>query len=192
MFRAIRNWWASKAGPGGADDRVRWVAAAVGDPKAFQDRARLAATELGIGSIETLATLFHSEHTPPTEALKAQFPGLGQWMSARQFAIFEMFYFFGPASLPVLQRVAYGPYDWTQGNAIEILCRLAADGINRKRVVDELVARMPGMREEALLYAAGPLLEHSRNMPAVGEILNELCVVPEFREACSSLSRHEA
>ena len=67
-------------------------------------------------------------------------------MSARQFAIFEMFYFFGPASLPVLQRVAYGPYDWTQGNAIEILCRLAADGIDRKRVVDELVARMPGMR----------------------------------------------
>lgn len=192
MLRAIRDWWTWKARPDNANDRVRCVAEAIGDPKTFHDRARLAATELGSSSIETLVTLFHSEHTPPTETLKAQFPGLGQWISARQFAIFEMFYFFGSASLPVLRRVAYGPYDWTQGNAIEILCRLAADGLDRQRVVEELIAKMPDMREEALLYAAGPLLERSRSTPAVADILNELCAVPEFRDACSSLSKHEA
>lgn len=192
MLHAIRNWWRSKDRPSEPDDRVRWVATAIGDPMAFQERARLVAAELGSGSIDILATLFHSEYTPPTEALRAQFPGLGQWMTARQFAIFEIFFFFGAASLPVLRRVAYGPYDWTQGNAIEILCRLAAEGIDRERIVEDLMAQIPDLREEALLYAAGPLIERSRSEPAVAEILNELRAVPEFREACSSAATNEA
>lgn len=191
MLHALHNWWGSRLGSTKIEDQVRWVAVTIGDRETFQKRARLVANELGPSSIASLETLYHSEHTPPTEALKAQFPGLGQWLSARQFAIFEIFYFLGANSLPALRRVAFGSYDWTQGNAIEILCRLAADGIDHQQIIQELLVQIPNMREEALLYAVGPLLEHSLNKPAITEVLNELCAVKKFSDACISLSEHE-
>lgn len=67
------------------------MAAALHEPDEFMRRAQDAATDLGPGSIETLAGLFHSEHSPPAE-IAGKFPGLGDWIAARQFAIFEMFY----------------------------------------------------------------------------------------------------
>jgi hypothetical protein len=73
------------------EENIRWVAYALFEPDEFMRRARTAASDLGPRSIETLARLFHSEHSPPAE-IADQFPGLGDWISARQFAIFEMFY----------------------------------------------------------------------------------------------------
>ncbi|GAB3254520.1 hypothetical protein [Chitinimonas naiadis] len=148
----------------------------------FEHRARAVAVDLGSDYVEILAGLFHSEHSPPPE-LAHQFPGLGQWVSARQFAIFEVFYFVGEPALPVLRRVAFGVYDWTQGNAIEILCRLAADGIDRANTLDALKRQLPDIQDEALYYAIGPLIRRAEQNPSVREILDELLVVPEFRDS---------
>lgn len=165
-----------------ANDRVNWVAAAVADPDAFRDRACIAANELGPTRIEHLATLFHAEHSPPAE-YAMQFQGLGGWMMARQFAIFEIFYNFGGDAIPLLQRVAYGEYDWTQGNAIEILCRLAADGMQAEQIVAGLAAHLPAMREEAHYYALGPLLSYAQSNQALMEVLSQLLSVPEFKQS---------
>ncbi len=164
------------------------MAAALHEPDEFMRRAQAAATDLGPGSIETLAGLFHSEHSPPAE-IAEKFPGLGDWIAARQFAIFEMFYHFRQAALPVLRRVAYGEYDWTQGNAIEVLCRLAAEGIDRERTLADLKSEMPGMRDTALLYAAGPLLHQAKENPQLAAIVEELQRVPAFNEAVEDLRR---
>ncbi|MCH8239413.1 MAG: hypothetical protein IIB62_05035 [Proteobacteria bacterium] len=139
-------------------EKIRWVASSVHDADGFRSRASAAADDLGPDAIETLATLFHSEHSPP-DNLADQFPGLGDWIAARQFAIFEMFYYLREAALPVLRRVAFGEYDWTQGNAIEVLCRLASESVERDQIIAEVRREIPKMRYEALLYAFGPLLK---------------------------------
>ena len=164
------------------NDRVRWVASAIADTDEFRDRAGAAAAELGPATIDHLATLFHGEHSPPAE-LANQFQGLGAWMTARQFAIFEIFYHFGADALPVLQRVAYGEYDWTQGNAIEILCRLAADDIRGEQIIAGLVEHLPAMREEAHFYALGPLLHQSTSNAALKRVLLQLLSVSEFKQS---------
>src|SRR5262245_58198977 len=116
-------------------ERIRWVAEAIHEEGEFRTRAQTAATQLGAAGIPELAGEFHTEHTPP-EPLKARFPGLSDWIAARQFAIFEILYHLGRPSLPLLRQVAHGEYDWTQGNAIEVLCRLAADGVESEAILE--------------------------------------------------------
>jgi hypothetical protein len=50
----------------------------------------------------------------------------------------------------MLREVACGEHDWTQGYAIELMCRLAAEGIDRDRTLTDLKREMPGMRKTAL------------------------------------------
>lgn len=164
------------------NDRVRWVAEVAGfDDVAFGARAASSARHLGAARIEELAGLFHAEHTPPAD-LTSRFPGLGAWMSARQFAIFEIFFHIGAPALPALRRVAFGQYDWTQGNAIEVLCRLAADGVERTAIVEELKVHLPDIRDEAIQYALAPLLYQQTSNAALREVLSKLRAVPIFSD----------
>ena len=87
----------------------------------------------------------------------------------------------------MLRTVAFGEYDWTQANAIELLCRLAAEGIDRDRTLADLKREMPNMRDEALLYVAGPLLKRAEDDPAVAAIVRELRYVEEFEMAVEEL-----
>lgn len=159
---------------------IRWVAASASHAE-LKQRAVLAAQSLGSAAIESLSQMFHSETEPPEE-LKARFSGLGSWLAARQFAIFEILYALGEPSLPVLWRVVLGEYDWTQGNAIEILCRLAADGVQPMEVLDRLKKVLPEMRDEAIYYAAGPLRQHASENDRLVLIIDELVQVPAFAD----------
>jgi hypothetical protein len=167
--------------------RIRWVAEAIHAGPEFTIRAQTVARELGASGIAQLAAQLHSEHSPPAE-LQNQFPRLGQWMAARQFAIFEVLYWVGPSSLPLLRQVAFGEYDWTQGNAIEILCRLAADGVECEVTIEQLRTFIPSARYEALVYAAGPLMKHAKSNPELERVVRELLIVPAFAEVYNELS----
>lgn len=150
----------------------------------FSRRARVVANEFGPTAIEQLSQEFHAKQDPPPD-LAHLFPGLGQWMAARQFAIFEILYHIGPSSLPLLRQAAYGEYDWTQGNAIEVLCRFAAEGIERDQIISELREAIPGLRYEALVYAIRPLRTYSRTNLKLQRVIDDLLSVPEFKEAFS-------
>ena len=167
---------------------VRDVAAVIHDEHEFLRKARQAAEALGSESIEVMAKMFHDEPSPPPE-LADRFPGLGNWIAARQFAIFEIFYNLGESALPVLRRVAFGEYDWTQGNAIEVLCRLAANGIQRDSIVAEIQREFPKLRYEAQLYAVGPILKQAETNSQLANVLAEFEVVPEYREIVEELTR---
>jgi hypothetical protein len=80
-----------------------------------------------------------------------------------QFQAFAILYNLGEAALLLLRKIAFGKYDWTQGNAIDILCRLAAEGVDRERTISELCRELPDMRYEAHLYALGLLLKQAAN-----------------------------
>jgi hypothetical protein len=151
------------------DDAIRRVAVATGT-RNFRKLAERAADELGADAIDSLVSRLHAEATPPDELAK-QFPGLGEWMAARQCAIFEILELMGEPALPVLRRIAHGEYDWTQANAIEVLCRLAARGIETERIGDEIATLLPTLRDEAIDYAMPPLIARAKHDARLREFL---------------------
>jgi len=103
-------------------EKINWVAEVISDAPEFASRACAAAKDLGQFELAGMEAQIHLKSIPPTH-LEKKFPVLGQWLTARQFAIFEILFFVGSPALPFLKKVAFGPYDWSQGNAIEIYIR---------------------------------------------------------------------
>src|SRR5262245_8389976 len=123
------------------------VAAIDTDIRAYQARAEMAARRLGPACIEILPQYYHSPNNPKNpDSVTDQFNGLGEWMERCQIAAFEIIYNFREAALPYLRKVAFGSYDWPQGFAIVALCRLAAEGIERGKNIEELRRELPKMR----------------------------------------------
>lgn len=169
------------------DTAVISVAVLIDDAEQFRARAATVARELGPAAVKQLATRFHSPPEPAPPGFGYEQRGLGGWLSTWQFAIFELFFQFGAAALPVLRRVAFGEYDWTQGNAVEVLVRLAATGVERDRIIADLRCEFPSFRYEAMLYSVGPLLHHAGRDPAVAAVVRELEDMPEWRRAAEEL-----
>ena len=113
--------------------------------------------------------------------------GLSGWLSACQFAIFELIYNLGDDALPIVRRIAWGEYDWTQGNAIELLIRFAADGIERKEIIEEIRRGFPNIRCEAQAYAIRPMLQELDTHPQLRKVFDELMCVDAFQEIYSEL-----
>jgi hypothetical protein len=169
------------------DGLVSSVAVLIDNPEQFSARAAVAAEQLGSSAIAELSTRFHSPPEPPPPGFGYEQRGLCGWLSAWQFAIFELFFQFGAIALPVLRRVAFGEYDWTQGNAVEVLVRLAAAGIQREQIITEVRREFPHFQYEAMLYAVGPLLRHAARDPAVAAVVRELEGMPEWQAAAQEL-----
>ncbi|MGI9413848.1 MAG: hypothetical protein ACR2PM_09265 [Hyphomicrobiales bacterium] len=124
---------------------------------AFRLEAGKAAATLEPDDLDDLRHLLH--HPPPEpEMFDTATHGLGGWLSACQFAAFELVYTIGEPALPFLRKIAWGEYDWTQGNAIEIMIRLAARGVATDAIVEEVKRNFPDIRYEAQLYTLEPLL----------------------------------
>jgi hypothetical protein len=170
------------------DEAVASVAVEIDDAQQFRVRAAAVARQLGPAAIDALRSRFHS---PPHREPPGFGPerGLGGWLSAWQFAIFELFFEFGAAALPVLRQVAFGEYDWIQANAVEILVRLAARGIEREQIIAELRREFPRLRVEAQLYSVGPLLDHAAQDTAVAQVVRQLEDISEWRVAAEELGR---
>jgi hypothetical protein len=169
------------------DEAVASVAVLIDDVQEFRARAAAVARQLGPAAIPELSIRLHSPPYPEPSGFGSEQRGLGGWLSAWQFAIFELFFEFGTAALPMLRQVAFGEYDWTQGNAVEILVRLAAKGIDREQVIAELRREFPRFRVEAQLYSVGPILHHAARDAAVAAVVRQLEDIPEWRAAADEL-----
>jgi len=125
---------------------------------------------------------------PPRESTKYNHKthGLGGWISSCQFAAFELMFHFRRTTIPFLRSIAWGEYDWIQGNAIELLIRFAAEGIQTQRIVDEIRLKFPYIRKEAQLYAVQPLLRLFESNK-LDSIFTELMDIEDFRDAYEEL-----
>ena len=117
--------------PDALNTAIRSVAILVDSQVAFGSRAADVAGQLGPSAIEMLVSRLHTPSCPTPETFESGVRGLGAWLTAWQFAVFEILFHFRSSAVEVLRRIAWGEYDWTQGNALEILVRLAAEGIGR-------------------------------------------------------------
>jgi hypothetical protein len=167
-------------------EAVASVAVQIDDAQEFRAQAAAVARRLGSAAITELKTRLHAP--PYTEpGFDAKERGLGGWLSAWQFAIFELLYELGTPALPVLRQVAFGEYDWTQGNALEVLVRLAAKGIERDEIIAELRQEFSRLRVEAQLYAVGPILHHAAQDLAVAAVVRQLEDMPDWQATVDEL-----
>tara|TARA_R110002111_G_scaffold144910_2_gene211275 strand:+ start:135877 stop:136422 length:546 start_codon:yes stop_codon:yes gene_type:complete len=139
----------------------------------FRQMARELASKISIDQLDHLRKSFHSP-PPQSAAYRVNQHGLGGWMSACQFAIFELIYNMGEETLPFIREIAWGEYDWPQGNAIELLIRFAADGIRTEEIISEIKTNFPQIRYEAKLYSIQPLLPELEQNEKLSRIFDRL------------------
>ncbi|MCA1594137.1 MAG: hypothetical protein LC754_16225, partial [Acidobacteria bacterium] len=126
-------------------------------PEAFDRKAREEAAQFPREDIWELTAFFHNPPDKPDE-VRDEFNNLGEWMEVCQDAVFAILYHIGEASLPILDRFAFGTYDWTQVKALRTLCRLANQGIQTEKIVGEILFNLPYLeqaRDQAIYYLAG-------------------------------------
>jgi hypothetical protein len=172
-------------------DDVAAVAQEIRDRPRFEAAAKDVAERFGPSAVGLLRYRLHNATERPTAFEYPNAP-LGAWLSAWQFALFEVLYHLRGSGLEFVREVAFGKYDWTQGNAIEVLCRWAAEGLDRERTVRDLRYEAPRMRPEALDYAVGPLLSRAVGNPGLRELIDELRSIPEFGRACKDVGQPAA
>jgi len=172
-------------------DEIAAVARKIGERPTFEAAAKDVAERFGSSAVSVLR---HRLHKPTARPAEFEYPHapLGAWLSAWQFALFEVCYHLRESALEFVREVAFGAYDWTQGNAIEVLCRWAAEGLDRERTVRDLHFEASRMRPEALDYAVGPLLSQAVGNRALRELIDELRSIPEFEQACKDAGQPAA
>ena len=157
------------------------------DSGAFKSKAKELSNKYHANDLRELKGLLHN---PPPESsnYNVEKHGLGSWMSSCQFAIFELYYNKGIEALPLVRQIAWGKYDWTQGNAIELLIRFASKGICREKLIEEIKQHYPKVRSEAQLYAIQPLIGELSKDESLKSVFNELMAIEAFKESYDELT----
>ena len=154
---------------------------------AFRDSAKRLSSSFSTKDLGELRSLFHR---PPPEAdvYSVEEHGLGGWLSACQFAIFEIIYNMGEEAIPFIREIAWGVYDWTQGNAIELLIRFAAEGIQTEALISEIREKYPEIAYEAQLYAIQPLVKKLEDDESLRRVFDELMEIEDFKDCYDELT----
>jgi len=138
----------------------------------FQNAAQQVAKQLEFETAKHLVNYFHNTPAIPEE-LKgkvSKYGLLGVWMDICQDGIFEIFFNYKEAAIPLLYRIGFGVYDWTQYKAITILCRLAQEDIQANQIINDIGKQIHSFRYEAI-FPSIRALSNIKNKEKVAEII---------------------
>lgn len=144
------------------------------DKDKFKSAAKKVAFELEFEKAKELPRYFH-DNPPEPESLKsktAKYGLFGVWMNICQDSVFEILYNYKEKAIPTLYSIGFGVYDWTQYKAIDILCRLADEGIQTDEIVKEIGDKINQFRYEAVLPSIKSLSRISNNPEVPKIVLN--------------------
>lgn len=68
---------------------------------------------------------------------------LGEWKDICQNAILEILYYYKEKAIPLLYKIGFGEHHWTQSKAIVVLCRLASEGVETDKIVENIGRELP-------------------------------------------------
>jgi len=142
------------------------------DENRFNNAAQNVAAKLEINKAKKLIRYFHN-NPPEPDALKSKiekYGFFGVWMNICQDSIFEILYNYKEQAIPTLYSVGFGVYDWTQYKAIDVLCRLANEGIQTNEIIKDIGDEILNFRYEAV-YPSIESLSNVRNNEEVPRII---------------------
>jgi hypothetical protein len=162
----------------GLDEAIAAIAALRSEP-AIQEAARQFPERYGPEVIPELRRRFDVMAEPPP-SFSAREPSVCAWASRWWVALYEILYQYREQALPVFREMAR---DGHNGTAIVLLCRLAAEGVDRQQIVADLRSLMPDLPCSARCDIAAQLLWLARKDPAVASVVEELRQEPAFEQA---------
>jgi len=142
------------------------------DETKFKGTAKEVASKIEFARAKELPRYFH-KNPPEPESLKsktAKYGFFGVWMNICQDSIFEILYHYKEEAIPTLYSIGFGEYDWTQYKAIDVLCRLANDGIHTDEIVKNIGNKINDFRYEAVFPSIESLSQISNN-PEIPKII---------------------
>lgn len=145
------------------------------DRKKFKEAAFEVRNKLEFGRARELTRYFH-ENPPEPETLKSKtkkYGLLGVWMIICQDAIFEILFNYKEQAIPTLYSIGFGEYDWTQYKAIDVLCRLANEGIETEAIINNIGKEIQNFRYEAVMPSIESL-SHVLDNKEVSKIILEI------------------
>jgi hypothetical protein len=104
-------------------------------------------------------------------------------------AILEVFFHLHAPAINAVNRIAFGPYDWPQANALAVLCRWSVDGMDRDRTIVPITRALPRLDDEATAALAEWLAKRSKTDMRYGEIAATFRKISEFEEAWQEVCR---
>ena len=153
----------------------------------FREKAKEVSGCIAIEDLESLHKFLYDPPNKPSFYTVKKY-GLGGWLSACQFSIFEIIYNIGEDAIPFIRKIAWGKYDWIQGNAIELLIRFASEGIQSATLISEIKEKYPNIRYEAQLYAIQPLVNNLETNQSLRKVFEQLFEIEDFKDAYEELT----
>jgi len=138
------------------------------DENRFNEVAKNVASKLEFSRAKSLTRYFHN-NPPEPDTLKSKtskYGILGVWMDICQNSIFEILFNYKEQAIPTLYSIGFGKYDWTQYKAIDVLCRLANEGIQTTEIIKDIGDEIQSFRYEAVF----PSLESLSTIPNNEEV----------------------
>ncbi len=138
------------------------------DENKFQKAAYDVANKLEFNRAKELTKYFH-KNPPEPETLHSatqKYGFFGVWMNICQNAILEILFNYKEQAIPTLYSIGFGEYDWTQYKAIDVLCRLAKEGIETEDTIKKIGDEIQDFRYEAVM----PSLESLSSIPNNKEV----------------------
>jgi hypothetical protein len=153
--------------------------AALRNEIAMQDSARRFSLSHGPAVIPELQSRFDVMIEPPP-SFSAREPSACAWITCWQTALYTILYQYREHALPVFRQMASNDQNCT---AIVLLCRLAAEGVDRQQIVADLVRQMPDLPFLMRCEIVEELLWIAHKEPALTTVIEELRQSPAFEEA---------
>lgn len=122
------------------EKHILYVAVEFENTDKFSERAKEISLILDYEEATKLIDYFHNNPPVPEELKQSlsKYGVLGVWMEVCQNSIFEILYNYKQKSLPLLFKIGFGQYDWTQHKAIYLLLRLAKENVEKDKIISEL------------------------------------------------------
>ena len=161
-------------------------------PNQFSPFAKDVAERFGVQAIKLRRRLHKPPTRPPEFDHDNAVTASGTWMTVWQSAILEVFYHLHVSAIGAVHRIAFGPYDWPQANALAVLCRWSVEGMDRGRTIAPIARALPRLDYRATSTLAGWLAKRSKGDTHYSEIAASLRSVREFEEAWQEMCDESA
>lgn len=159
------------------------VARSVFNRDQFTASARRVAEQFGTRALK----LHRRLHKPPARPSEFDHENpvtaFCTWLTVWQTTILEVLYHLHDSAVPTVHRIAFGPLDWPQGDALALLCRWSVEGMDQARTIAPIVDALPGLDGDPTAALAEWLAKRSETDTRYGEIVTTLRKVRAFEEA---------
>lgn len=142
-------------------EQVLMVINSNSDLKNIEKASSVAASNIGKEYIERLSTYLEGKISRPPY-MKDRYDGLGQWATVIENAVLAILYSFKQYGVDELLKLTMSNKN-IKFKAINILCKLANESIDRDKVIDSIIFIMRDMRENELIKVLGYMSQIKNN-----------------------------